>query len=409
MPQCGNYYLLDPLLGVRVFLPIGDTPNPKGFRPWLTWALIATNVAVYFLVTLPLSLTAVDPRDPGLTHYLRVVLHDVPWWATPRAAQEVLANLTAYDLFAFAHGYKPGEPEWSDLISCMFLHGGFAHLAGNMLFLWIFGDNVEHRLGRLGYLATYLFTGMFATWTFSWFAGDSMIPLVGASGAISGVIGLYFLFFPRNRVRTFVFLFPFLMNIWLIPVRWVIGFYVLVDNLLPFIVGAESGVAYGAHLGGFFAGLGLAWGGERLAARWLWRSRVEIGARGSATLSSLRQAIRAGEPEEAISELASLDRAALAELSPDEAVTLAVWLDNLGYPVAAIRLLRNYLFDHPRSRDLARIHLALGLLHLKQGQQATAYQYLLSVFDFEPDAETADRAREALLRLDLDRRALRTP
>lgn len=398
-----------------MFLPIGDTPNPRNFRPWMTWGLIATNVAVYLLVTLPLSFTAVDPRDPALAEYLRVVLQDVPWWVTPRAAHEVLESLTAYDLFAFAHGYKPGAPEWSDLLTCMFLHGGFAHLAGNMLFLWIFGDNVEHRVGRLGYLALYLLTGMLATWTFSWFAGGSMVPLVGASGAISGVIGLYFLMFPRNRVRTFVFLFPFVMDVWLIPVRWVIGFYVLVDNLLPFLLGAESGVAYGAHLGGFMAGLGVAWGGERLAWRWPWaergwRAAVEArGAEAPGTLHSLREALREDDRSRAIAELARLDRDALADLSPDEVVTLSSWLDDLGYPAAANRLLRRYLVDHPRSRDLARIYLALGHLRLKQGQQAAAYQYLLGVFDLDPDPETAARAREALRRLDLDRRALRTP
>ncbi len=398
-----------------MFLPIGDTPNPRDFRPWMTWILIATNVAVYVLVTLPLSFTAVDPRDPALADYLRVVLQDVPWWVTPRAAHEVLESLTAYDLFAFGHGYKPGAPEWSDLLTCMFLHGGFAHLAGNMLFLWIFGDNVEHRVGRLTYLVLYLATGMFATWTFSWFAGSSMVPLVGASGAISGVIGLYFLLFPRNRVRTFVFLFPFLMDVWLIPVRWVLAFYVLVDNLLPFILGAESGVAYGAHLGGFVAGLGVAWGGEYLAWRWPWAERgwrrrfaTAREALVSDPLQPLRTALRQGQQEQAIAELARLDRAALAELAAGEAATLAAWLDDLGYPAAATRLLRQYLYDHPRSRDLARVHLALGLLRLKQGQQAAAYQYLLSVFDLDPDPDTADQAREALRRLDLDRRALRT-
>ncbi len=410
-----------------MFLPIGDTPNPRNFRPWMNWALIATNVVVYVLVTLPLSFTAVDPEDPALAEYLRVVLQDVPWWMTPRAAHEVLDTLTAYDLFAFGHGYKPGAPEWSDLLTCMFLHGGFAHLAGNMLFLWIFGDNVEHRLGRLGYLATYLLTGIVATWTFSWFAGDSMVPLVGASGAISGVIGLYYLLFPRNRVRTFVFLFPFVMDVWLIPVRWVLGFYVLADNLLPFVLGAESGVAYGAHLGGFVAGLGMAWGGERLAWRWPWaergwRTRFERpagaigggrvgqdGAVGTGPLAPLRAALREGDRTRAIAEVAGLDRAALAGLTPPEVATLATWLDDLGYPAAATRLLRQYLVDHPRSRDLARIYLALGLLRLKQGQQAAAYQYLLSVFDLDPDPDTADLAREALRRLDLDRRALRTP
>jgi len=397
-----------------MFLPIGDTPNPKDFRPYVNWLLIGTNVAVYLLITLPLSLTSPDPDDPALADYLHLVLRDVPWWAAPEATREVLRSISAYDLFAFAHGYKPGAPEWSDLLACMFLHGGFAHLAGNMLFLWIFGDNVEHRLGRFGYLLAYLATGMFATWTFSWFAGRSMVPLVGASGAISGVIGLYFLLFPRNRVKTFVFLFPFLWDVWLIPVRWVIGFYILVDNLLPFLVGTESGVAYGAHLGGFFTGLAMAWTGERLAWRLPWterglRARTSTGPNGEApdALARLRFAIQSGERGDAFEALSAMDEGSVLRLPPEEVATLAAWLDDEGYRAAASRILRHYLRGHPSSTALARIYLALGLLRLREGQVAAAYQHLLSVFDHDPDPATAEAARQALARIPVDPRALR--
>jgi membrane associated rhomboid family serine protease len=176
-------------------------------------------------------------------------------------------------VFTFVHGYKPGAPEITDLFFCMFLHGGFLHLAGNMLFLWIFGDNAEHRLGRIGYLLTYLAAGVVATLAFAVFAGDSMTPLVGASGAISGVLGLYFLLFKRNRIKVFIFLFPFFMNVILLPARWVLGFYVIIDNLLPIILGAQSNVAYGAHLGGFLAGLIVAFAGEALSWRWPFSNR----------------------------------------------------------------------------------------------------------------------------------------
>ena len=100
-----------------------------------------------------------------------------------------------------------------------------------------------------------------------------MMPMVGASGAISGVLGLYFLLFPRNKVKVFVALFPFFMNVVLLPARLVLGIYILFDNLLPFLVGAQSGVAYGAHIGGFVAGLALAWVGEQVAWHWPWRDR----------------------------------------------------------------------------------------------------------------------------------------
>ncbi len=129
-----------------------------------------------------------------------------------------------------------------------------------MLFLWIFGDNVEHRRGKLGYLLTYQGTGMAATLFFSLFAPDSRVPMLGASGAISGILGCYFWWFPANQVRVFIFLFPFFMDVVQVPARFVLGIYLLVDNLLPFLlkVGAATGVAHGAHIGGFLAGLALA-------------------------------------------------------------------------------------------------------------------------------------------------------
>ncbi|HOD09093.1 MAG TPA: rhomboid family intramembrane serine protease, partial [Myxococcota bacterium] len=136
-----------------------------------------------------------------------------------------------------------------------FMHGSVWHLLGNMLFLWIYGDNVEHRLGRVGFLLTYLVTGVVATLTFSLFASNSMTPMIGASGAISGILGVYFVLFGANRIKVFVFLFPFLVTRWYVPARVVLSFYLVIDNLLPFVVGVDSGVAYGAHIGGFVGGL----------------------------------------------------------------------------------------------------------------------------------------------------------
>ncbi|RME24630.1 MAG: rhomboid family intramembrane serine protease, partial [Deltaproteobacteria bacterium] len=246
-----------------MLVPIGDTPNPRNFTPWVNWSLIAINVGVYLFITLPLSHQGIDLNDPAVIEYIRAL--------GGRFDMTQLMRISAYDLFTFAHGYKPGAPELSDLFACMFLHGGLLHLAGNMLFLWIFGDNVEHRLGRLGYLLAYLGTGVVATLAFSLFAMNSMVPLVGASGAISGVLGIYFHQFPRNRIKVFVALFPFFFDVVLLPARWVLGFYVIVDNLLPFIMGHQSGVAYGAHLGGFIGGLGVAWLAESFGWQLPWK------------------------------------------------------------------------------------------------------------------------------------------
>jgi membrane associated rhomboid family serine protease len=239
-----------------LFLPIGDTPNPQGWRPWVTWLLILANVAVYVLWTLPLTILPADPGDPTTAEIVRRIVDALPRDVDPRA---VLQSLSAWDLEVHRWGYRPGAPSVATLFSAMFMHAGFAHLAGNMLFLWIYGDNVEHRLGRLPFLAAYLATGAVATLSFALVAPDPQMPLVGASGAISGVLGLYFLQFPRNLVKVLVVLFPFFFNVWLVRAPIVLGLYVLVDNLLPFVVGAGGGVAYGAHLGGFVGGMAIAW------------------------------------------------------------------------------------------------------------------------------------------------------
>ena len=167
-----------------MLFPIGDTPNPRNFKAWINWSLLAINVAVYLVLTLPLSSQPANPQDPALVDYLRVVAPSV----SPSVAYQALGRqISAYDLFVFKHGYRPGAPEVSDLLFAMFLHANFWHLAGNMLFLWIYGDNVEHRLGRVGYLLTYVLTGVAATLVFALFAGSSLLPMIGASGAISGV------------------------------------------------------------------------------------------------------------------------------------------------------------------------------------------------------------------------------
>jgi len=251
-----------------VFLPFGDHPNPRRFRPFVTWGLIAINVGIYLGVSLPLSFTEADPRDPLLREYLRLIAPSLP---PGISLWEAMRQVSAYDLFVLRWGFKPGAPEVRDLFASLFLHGGLAHLLGNMLFLWIYGDNVEQRLGRLGYLLAYLGTGVVATLAFALFSGRSMQPLVGASGAISGVLGLYFVLFPRNVVKVFVFLFPFLMTTILLPARLVLLAFLVLDNLLPFVLGADSGVAYGAHIGGFVAGWAIARIGESMSRRTAWR------------------------------------------------------------------------------------------------------------------------------------------
>ena len=166
-------------------LPIGDAPSPRGV-PVVTYLLIAANVAVYGLVTLPLGAEHVSPADPRVQEYLAVLGRELRGRVP---LDELARQVTAYDLFVFGHGFRPARPSLSTLFVSMFLHGGLLHLVGNMLFLWIYGDNVEHRLGRVGYLLAYLASGVAATWTHAVLTPDPFFPVVGASGAISGLWG----------------------------------------------------------------------------------------------------------------------------------------------------------------------------------------------------------------------------
>jgi membrane associated rhomboid family serine protease len=373
-----------------VVLPIGDAPNPRGV-PFVTYALIAANVAVYVLVTLPLAGLRPAADDPVLVEYLRVVsqaLHG-------RVPLAVLAReVSAYDLFVFTHGFRPAAPALPDLFVSMFLHAGLLHLAGNMLFLWIYGDNVERRLGGVWYLATYLATGVAATVVHWAGAPASLLPVVGASGAISGVLGCYFLWFPRNVVRLLWLFPPFIGQVFEVPARIVLGVYLVADNLLPYLLSSgESGVAHGAHIGGFVAGVGIAWLADRGAGM--------VGARslaGSAGESDIGALIDAGRIADAAAAYLALPaRATHDVLTPEQALTIATWLRRQRHPEAAAVVLRRLVRDVADERWQARAHLELARLLLDDLDQPTpAYQHLLTVLDLDADPDTVAAAREVL-------------
>jgi membrane associated rhomboid family serine protease len=179
------------------------------------------------------------------------------------------------EAFIFAHGLVPRDFTLSTLMTSMFLHGGWLHLVGNMLYLYIFGDNVEDRLGHGRYLAFYLLCGIAAGATQAITSPHSGLPMVGASGAIAGVSGAYLLFFPRARVVTLVPIFIFLQVVEVPAV-----FFLLLWFLWQLLSGVATlgdragvgGVAFWAHVGGFLAGmiLGPALGvrAQRPVARW---------------------------------------------------------------------------------------------------------------------------------------------
>jgi membrane associated rhomboid family serine protease len=386
-----------------MFLPLGDAPNP-GSRPWVTYALIALNVAVFVLVTLPLSVERPSASDPAVAAYLRAIADQLP----PRVSlEEVYRQLTRYDLFVFANGYRPADPSLVTLGQSMFLHSGFAHLFGNMLFLWIYGDNVEHRLGGVPYLAWYLTTGAAATLFHSAFNSASNVPLIGASGAISGVLGFYFLWFPHNVVRVWVFLFPFVMNVIQVPARIVLGFYLLLDNLLPFLLtsGAGGGVAYGAHIGGFVAGLGIAWvtdlGATRSRPTGFSGERRSDRADGVTVRDLVRQALGDRRYEDAARRYFAYPAETTRRwLSPAESLDLARWLDANGHEAAALTLYQRQLRDFPAGPGAAEAHLGAGLLQLQRFRQPTAaYQHFVDALDLGGDPTTVAAARDILDRM----------
>lgn len=376
-----------------MFLPIADAPNPKGVA-FATWTLIALNVAAFLLINVPLGSQRADTNDPAFREYVEFLAQRV---GSQAELNEVARQVSAYDLFVFKHGYRPAQPSVTDLLLAMFLHGGFMHLFGNMLFLWIYGDNVEHRLGTVPFVFWYLVTGAAATLFHAVIFSSSEVPLVGASGAISGVLGFYFIWFPRNVVRVLAFLPPFLMQVFQIPARFVLGVYLFLDNVVPFFLAGEGGVAHGAHIGGFLAGGVLAWVMDRRGAKA--RPR-DIGAPKvmPSGAQSVRDALARGEYGEAASEYFALPAAsARRAVSPDEAVTLASWLRQNGQADAALVLLRRVVRDAPRAPGLAEVYALAGFILLDDKREATAaYQYLLTALEMGPEPATAEEIRREL-------------
>jgi hypothetical protein len=274
-----------------------------------------------------------------------------------------------------------------------------------MLFLWIYGDNVEHRLGKLGYLLAYLGTGVAATLGDGVLRMGSGIPSVGASGAISGVLGLYFLWFPRNRGRVWIFLFPFIANVVEWPARLVLGVYLIFDNLLPVLLTAGSGgVAHGAHIGGFVAGWVLAFGLERFAYG---RPEPDLRHRPAAApgvgtapapTQVFRDAMGSGRWEAAAEWFfATPHTTTRREIGALDKIFLAEKLELERHPRAALTVYQRALADHPTGPGRARAHLgAARILMGALGNPTAAYQHLYSALEEDPDADEAARARALL-------------
>jgi hypothetical protein len=223
-----------------------------------------------------------------------------------------------------------------------------------------------------------------------------VLPVVGASGAISGVLGCYFVWFPRNVVRLLWLFPPFIGRVFEVPARLVLGLYLIADNLLPyFLTSGEGGVAHGAHIGGFVAGVGVAWLADRAG---IGATGDDYGAADAGDPRDPAALVDAGRFADAASAYLGLPaRSTRGVLRPEQSLALAQWLRRSGHPDAALVVLRRIVRDVTDARMLARAHLALGAILLEDLDQPTpAYQHFLAVLDLDTDAEATASAREAL-------------
>jgi membrane associated rhomboid family serine protease len=209
------------------FIPIhDDTPRRWISTPYVGWATILLCVIIFV-------------------------------WQSGLAGQEEVRALFGYGFVPavfFDHGSLPPHlvtiPAEITPISSLFLHGGAWHLIGNMLFLYIFGDNVEDCMGHWRFLAFYLITGVIAALTHGYMFSESEAPLIGASGAISGVLGAYLLLHPKNKITALFFIIPLRLPVWL----WIGGWFGMQALAGGGMMGDDN-VAYWAHIGGFISGI----------------------------------------------------------------------------------------------------------------------------------------------------------
>jgi len=209
-----------------MFLPLKDQ-NPFSRFPFITVFFISLNIGLFLYQFF----------SPQGIQYFVMKMGTIP-----------------YELTHFRS--IPSLPRISPpltLLTSMFLHGSFFHLLGNMLYLWIFGNNVEDFLGPLRFILFYLLSGLGASLTQIIFSPNSQVPMIGASGAIAGVLGAYFILYPSARVLTLVFLIIYIQVV-PIPAAVILGFWFLAQVLN---IGLGGGVAWFAHIGGFLIGIGL--------------------------------------------------------------------------------------------------------------------------------------------------------
>jgi len=234
-----------------MLFPIGDDNSDRSSTPIVNYILIAINVLVFVFFQ---GMGANDSFTYAFSTVPREIVTGQDQVTAPRTIEDPVSG----DKFQ-APGLQPTPfTVYITLLTSMFMHGGWAHLFGNMLFLWIFGDNLENVMGHARYLIFYLLCGLIASlahvFTTVAFGGNQLVPSLGASGAISGVLGGYILLFPKRRVKVIM-----LRMLTEVPAFVALGLWFafqLISGLGVLGSGSqEGGVAYAAHIGGFIAGL----------------------------------------------------------------------------------------------------------------------------------------------------------
>lgn len=232
-------------------IPIADDNSDRSRTPFINYSLLLANIVV-FLYYQQMG------ADMHFTMGFSTVPAEILTGRDIVTSEQLMRDIVSGEEYTLPGLQRSPSPVWITLITSMFMHGGWAHLGGNLLYLWIFGDNLENRLGHLRYLGFYMLTGIIASlahvFSTAFFGEDMLTPSLGASGAISGVLGGYISLFPRRRVTVLVFW--FFVHV---PAVVVLGLWILFQVISGFgalgEAAAGGGVAYAAHIGGFIAGL----------------------------------------------------------------------------------------------------------------------------------------------------------
>ena len=223
--------------------PIGDDNSDRRIQPVVNYAFIGINVLVFLL------LQQLGGND-AFTYAFSLVPQEVTTGIDLTGVQILRDSLGRT---AEIQHYATPLPVYFNFLSSMFMHGDIMHIVGNMLFLFIFGDNIENRIGHIRYAVFYIICGLAAAAGQIIMGPDSIIPMLGASGAISGVLGGYLMLFPQRSVRAIIFHFATT-----VPAFVAIGIWIAYQLVLGYLTpSGGGGVAYAAHIGGFVAGLAL--------------------------------------------------------------------------------------------------------------------------------------------------------